>query len=180
MFKAHDLVTDRWLQADGRLGAEATAPTLTVLSEPTEGERAQIRARVWALAGGVLAYTELEQQLNEVTVALDAEIYDAPEFAHARFDGETERPAAEVQASLAAARVVWSGPLAQAHRELRSMLDRLQLMAAWSVLAVDPPEGLRTLEDLDGVGVDVVQILFNAMHLCGKEGAAGKALSSPS
>lgn len=181
VFRAYDVVSGLWLQADRTLGPETSAPVFTVRAEPTAGERLQIQSRAWALAGGVEAYVELEHNLDTLTHRLDAEIYDDPSFVAARTNADgTQRDVDEVTVLLAASRLRWPSVMGEAYREVRNMLDRLQLMAAWSVLAVDPPPGLRSLEDLDAAGPDVVQVLFNAMHLLNGNDAAGKARSSPS
>ncbi len=164
--------TDQFLQPDGSAGPERTAAWIGLKASATESESVRIRRAAWALAGGSKAWFGLDQDWRDLTEELDAEIIAARQV-----DGvDAEMDARELELL----RLTWNSHTAEAWRQTRRMLDRVEFLAAWSVLCVEAPDGWRTLEQIDALPTDVHDVLRYGYHLALQERAAGKAPSSSS
>lgn len=135
----------RWIAGGGELVDDAAAAfSFQVATSATMRERIQIQRRMEGIAGGARELYQLRADVASVGAAARAR-------AEAAMPADVERGS---PAWLAAWSAAWAQAWtqaeeweAEAYDALRGMLDRVEFLASWGVLARRTPPGLEQLED---------------------------------
>lgn len=181
-FRVND-ARDRWLQPDATWGLELTAAQFVMHAEPTISEDIRIQANLHTLAGGAVAWEELLATYRELSEVVEKEICAGPLSERPKIDDdgvEREVNDAEWAGLVRATRLVWLSPAGEALRRTDNMVQRLGFLATWSVLAVEAPPLMRSLEAMDNLPVETLDLIERAVNIAKREHDAGKAPSSPS
>lgn len=132
----------RWLGPDGTaVDIEARAVVFSMHRSPTPRDTLRIDQRAHALAGGLRPFLELQRGARSARAAtiaaLEQELW--PQGRPERVDDKQGRAADETKLEAA-----WRDTdlIEKAgFIEMQAMLDRLEFLARWTSLIVDPPPG---------------------------------------
>lgn len=179
-----DDANGRWLQPDGTWGLELSAAQLVMHAEPTVSEDIRIQAALHALAGGAVSWGELLAAHRELSDIVGREVMAGPlgERPELTEDDGSRRPAtdAEWQNLVQASHLVWDSTAGDALRRVERMAQRLSFLATWSVLSLEAPPRMRTLEAMDALPPETLDWVERAVNRAQREHDLGKAPSSPS
>lgn len=164
---------ERWLDKHGKLVEDKTKThTFRMYSSPTPVEKVHIQAAGHELFGGLKKWVDLEQGIDNARTALMTQIVDGlwPKV----FDdekgeetgGRAEATGKDLLAQEKAIEEAWDAD-DSAHKwawlEMVQMRQRIEFIAMWEVLQIEPPPELATLNQPLHDDADTAERLFLAI-----------------